>query len=59
MKDEAIIMHPLPRQGEINREVDDNKRAIYFEEALNGLYIRRALLVMMLTPDKILGILNS
>ncbi len=40
----AIIMHPLPRVGEITEEVDADPRAIYFEQAGNGLYIRMALL---------------
>jgi len=40
----AVIMHPLPRVSEISREVDDDKRAAYFRQARNGLYIRMALL---------------
>lgn len=40
----AIIMHPLPRVDEIATEVDSDPRAIYFEQAGNGLYIRMALL---------------
>lgn len=44
MKDKAIIMHPLPRVDEISVEVDTNKRARYFEQAKNGLYVRMALL---------------
>lgn len=50
MKKEAIIMHPLPRVDEIPPEVDDDPRARYFEQALNGLYIRMALLYLLLTP---------
>jgi aspartate carbamoyltransferase catalytic subunit len=42
--DKAIIMHPLPRIDEIAIEVDSDPRAIYFEQAGNGLYIRMALL---------------
>jgi aspartate carbamoyltransferase catalytic subunit len=42
--DKAIIMHPLPRVGEIAVEVDSDPRAKYFEQAGNGLYIRMALL---------------
>ncbi len=41
---QAIIMHPLPRVNEISREVDDDKRAAYFRQAKNGLYIRMTLL---------------
>lgn len=40
----AIIMHPLPRIDEITYDVDDDPRAIYFEEAGNGLYVRMALI---------------
>jgi len=49
MKENAIIMHPLPRVTEIEENVDDDKRAVYFEQVKNGLYIRMALLQMMLT----------
>lgn len=45
MKEDAIIMHPLPRVDEIEVGVDKNKRAKYFEQARNGLYTRMALLV--------------
>lgn len=40
----AVIMHPLPRVNEIAVEVDDDPRAIYFEQVKNGLYVRMALL---------------
>jgi len=40
-------MHPLPRINEIAQEVDDDPRAIYFQEAQNGLYIRMALLLFL------------
>lgn len=45
MKEEAIIMHPLPRVNEIETEIDKDKRAAYFRQAQNGLYIRMALLL--------------
>ncbi len=48
MKENAIIMHPLPRVNEIPDEVDDDPRAKYFEQAKNGLYIRMALLYLLL-----------
>ncbi|AOY60278.1 MULTISPECIES: aspartate carbamoyltransferase [Desulfococcus] len=51
MKPDAIIMHPLPRLDEIPRAVDDDPRAHYFEQAQNGLYIRMALLYLLLTAD--------
>lgn len=40
----AIVMHPLPRVGEIAADVDQDPRAAYFRQAKNGLYIRMALL---------------
>jgi len=40
----AIVMHPLPRAGEITEEVDRDPRAAYFRQAVNGLYIRMALI---------------
>ncbi len=48
MKERAIIMHPLPRVNEIHQEVDKDRRAVYFKQAKNGLYIRMALLQMLL-----------
>ena len=41
-------MHPLPRVTEIAQEVDDDKRAKYFEQAYNGVYIRMALILKLL-----------
>ncbi len=48
MKADAIIMHPLPRVDEIPPEVDEAPQARYFEQAQNGLYIRMALLYLLL-----------
>jgi len=48
MKPDAIIMHPLPRVDEIPKEIDDDPRARYFQQAQNGLYIRMALLYLLL-----------
>jgi aspartate carbamoyltransferase catalytic subunit len=48
MKKKAIIMHPLPRVTEISYTVDQDPRARYFEQAENGLYVRMALLKMIL-----------
>jgi aspartate carbamoyltransferase len=47
-KDEMIIMHPFPRVGEISLEVDDDPRAAYFRQMEYGLYIRMALLALVL-----------
>ena len=41
---ESIIMHPLPRVGEIHPSVDRDPRAWYFKQAKNGLFVRMALL---------------
>lgn len=48
MGKDAIIMHPLPRVGEIDPEVDDDPRAKYFEQAQNGLWVRMALILFAL-----------
>jgi aspartate carbamoyltransferase catalytic subunit len=48
MKQNSIIMHPLPRVTEISYIVDSDPRARYFEQAENGLYVRMALLKMIL-----------
>ena len=48
MKADAIVMHPLPRLEEISMEVDRDPRAAYFRQAQNGLYVRMALLTMVL-----------
>ena len=48
MKIKSIIMHPLPRVNEISTEVDYDKRAAYFRQAKNGLYIRMTLLKMIM-----------
>jgi len=49
MKANAIVMHPLPRLDEIAMEVDSDPRAAYFRQAQNGLYVRMALLSMVLS----------
>ncbi|MGN0523606.1 MAG: aspartate carbamoyltransferase [Eubacterium sp.] len=47
-KKDLTIMHPLPRVNEITVEVDDDPRAKYFEQALNGKYIRMSLIITLL-----------
>jgi aspartate carbamoyltransferase catalytic subunit len=47
-KDRMIIMHPLPRVGEISMEVDADPRAANFRQMEYGLYVRMALLAMVL-----------
>ena len=48
LPDDAIVMHPLPRVDEIDPAVDKDPRAAYFRQAHNGVYIRMALLQMVL-----------
>jgi aspartate carbamoyltransferase len=47
-KKKMIVMHPLPRVGEISMDVDDDPRAAYFRQMEYGLYVRMALLAMVL-----------
>ena len=47
-KKDLCILHPLPRVNEIAVEVDDDSRACYFRQAYNGVYIRMALILMLL-----------
>jgi len=47
-KQDMVLMHPLPRVGEISLEVDSDPRAAYFRQMEYGLYVRMALLAMVL-----------
>jgi aspartate carbamoyltransferase len=47
-KDDMIVMHPLPRVGEISMEFDSDPRAAYFRQMEYGLYVRMALLALVL-----------
>ncbi len=47
-KDNFRILHPMPRVNEININVDSDPRAYYFQQALNGVYVRQALLALIL-----------
>ncbi len=42
------ILHPLPRVGEIDMDVDSNPKAYYFTQALNGVYVRQAIISLIL-----------
>ena len=42
--DKAMVLHPLPRNEEISVDIDDDSRAMYFEQAENGMYVRMAVL---------------
>lgn len=48
LKPDAMILHPLPRTVELDKTVDDDPRAFYFRQARNGLFVRMALLTMLL-----------
>jgi carbamoyl-phosphate synthase/aspartate carbamoyltransferase/dihydroorotase len=50
-KEKMIIMHPLPRVDEIHPDVDTDPRAAYFRQMSNGMYIRMALLALVLGVD--------
>lgn len=50
-KEDAILLHPLPRVNEIATDVDDDPRAVYFEQAVLGMYIRMALIMKLLEVD--------
>jgi carbamoyl-phosphate synthase/aspartate carbamoyltransferase/dihydroorotase len=43
-----IVMHPLPRVDEICTEVDSDPRAAYFRQMENGMYVRMAILALVL-----------
>ncbi len=47
-KSDLSIMHPLPRVNEISVSIDDDQRACYFKQVLNGKYMRMALILMLL-----------
>lgn len=46
------ILHPLPRVNEISNDVDENPKAYYFDQALNGVYIRQAIISEILGVTK-------
>ena len=47
-KEDLSILHPLPRVNEISVAIDDDKRACYFKQVLNGKYMRMALILKLL-----------
>lgn len=51
-KEDLSILHPLPRVNEIAVEVDDDSRACYFKQALNGKYVRMALIMKLLGIER-------
>jgi len=59
MKFNSIIMHPLPRSVEIDPAVDHDRRAAYFRQSKNGLYVRMALLTMLFDNDEQLNLFDK
>jgi aspartate carbamoyltransferase catalytic subunit len=51
VKDRFIILHPLPRVDEIDYSIDKTKHSRYFEQALNGVWVRMALILIYLGID--------
>ncbi len=52
-KDSCLFMHPLPRVGEINPEIDSDPRAIYFKQAHNGVWVRMAIFMRLTKKDEV------
>ena len=52
-KEKMAVLHPLPRVNEISVAVDDDPRAAYFRQTLNGKYMRMALILKLLEEAKI------
>lgn len=48
VKSNLKILHPMPRVNEINPDVDENQHAYYFNQALNGVFVRQALITHIL-----------
>ena len=46
--DDMYVLHPLPRVNEISTDVDDDPRAVYFEQVHYGVYARMALIITLL-----------
>lgn len=51
-KKDLLIMHPLPRVDEIAQDVDDDPRAVYFQQARFGMYARMALLMKLVEQGR-------
>lgn len=51
IKEKSIILHPLPRRKEIPPEIDKDKRALYWKQEINGLWIRSALIAHIFKED--------
>lgn len=52
MKSNSILMHPLPRNNEIDPEVDNDPKCVYFSQMENGIYVRMAIISSMIDNVK-------
>ena len=52
LKPNAIVMHPLPRRAEISPEVDHDRRAMYWRQVRNGMWVRVALIAKIFLADR-------
>lgn len=51
LKQDAIIMHPMPRRDEIDRRIDSDPRALYWRQARNGMWMRTAVIASVFEID--------
>ena len=51
LKPNAIIMHPLPRRQELPTEIDQDRRAVYWRQVRNGMWVRVALIAKIFRVD--------
>ena len=56
IREDALILHPLPRVDELAYEIDSDQRSAYFQQAENGIPIRMALITLLLGVGKFDGI---
>ena len=52
-REDMLVMHPLPRVNEIDVDVDDDKRAVYFKQAKYGMFVRMALIMKLLGVEEV------
>ena len=50
---DMIVLHPLPRVDEISTDVDTDPRAAYFRQMENGMFVRMALLALVLGKSRV------
>jgi aspartate carbamoyltransferase catalytic subunit len=51
-KEDMVVLHPLPRVNEIATAVDEDPRAVYFNQVKFGMYVRMALIMKLLGLDE-------